>query len=657
MLASVIVVSDTAAADNSTDKASAALQRSLSNTQFIHNDTQYVKDDVAEIQQAVKNAPASIQGGILICTGGTGFSYRDVTPEAIEPMLERKAPGIVHTMFAKSMEITKFACMARTTAGVYNKAMVLVLPGKPKAAVENLESVIDVLPHAVNLIAGDDSRRLHEKMARHGTVENEQSRGSSSNNNNNGHSHGHNHGHKHGHSHSHSHSHHGHGAHSGPKFHKLVDHLSNKLDAPVSKRARTSPYPMTPVPDAEKIVLNNTPVPTIVSIDILDPEFIGCIVAEDVKSQVNVPSFRASIVDGYAVKHSNGPGEYSLSAISHASPSQVAKLQENTIARITTGAPVPNGATAIIPVEETAIVKVDAEGDEEIVSILAQDVKEGDNIREIGSDVANGTIILSKGTKVGSNGGVVGLLSSVGVKTVQVYKKPVVGVMSTGDELVDAAEHRALSGGEIWDSNRPSLLSMVRSWGCKAVDLGICNDNAENLKSQLSNAAVDIVITSGGVSMGEMDLLKPTIEQSLNGTIQFGRVAMKPGKPTTFATLPDNKLIFALPGNPASATVTFHLFVLLSIRKLQGYTNAHLPRVKVTLPSDYKLDPRPEFHRVNITEDSNGNKTIESTGGQRSSRIGSLAGANALLRLPTGTEPLKKGSQVEATIIEPIVYV
>lgn len=169
---------------------------------------------------------------------------------------------------------------------------------------------------------------------------------------------------------------------------------------------------------------------------------------------------------------------------------------------------------------------------------------------------------------------------------------------------------------------------------------------------------VDVIITTGGVSMGELDLLKPTIERSLGGTIQFGRVAMKPGKPTTFATVPmptGTKLIFALPGNPASALVTFHLFVLPSLRKASGLEKPMLPVARVSLAQDVQLDPRPEYHRVFISVTEAGGLLAVSTGGQRSSRVGSLAGANGLLCLPSskavGKRSIPKGELVDALIL------
>jgi len=171
---------------------------------------------------------------------------------------------------------------------------------------------------------------------------------------------------------------------------------------------------------------------------------------------------------------------------------------------------------------------------------------------------------------------------------------------------------------------------------------------------------VDVVITTGGVSMGELDLLKPTIERSLGGTIHFGRVSMKPGKPTTFASVPvkDNagsrvtKLVFALPGNPASAVVTYHLFVLPSLHQASGISPIGLPKVKAVLDKDIKMDPqRNEYHRVMLVAKSDGLLHAISTGGQRSSRIGSFKGANGLLCLPAEKGVIEKGKMVDTLLM------
>lgn len=175
---------------------------------------------------------------------------------------------------------------------------------------------------------------------------------------------------------------------------------------------------------------------------------------------------------------------------------------------------------------------------------------------------------------------------------------------------------------------------------------------------------VDVVITSGGVSMGELDLLKPTVEHVIGGTIHFGRVAMKPGKPTTFATVPfknnagnpETRLIFSLPGNPASAVVGLHLFVLPSLHHSSGVNPPGLPRVWVTLDHRVSLDSqRPEYHRAIVVARADGLLHAASTGGQRSSRVGSFRSANALLCLPCREGSLEKGQRVEALLMNRVL--
>lgn len=643
----VIVVSDSVSGGKSKDGVVEAVKdvlsaHSLFRPSIAELSVEVVPDEVKDIKNAVTNSVKN-NGGLILTSGGTGCAERDRTPEAVGSLLDKPTPGITQLMLSKSLKITPLAALSRPISGVVGgNSLVVTLPGSPKAVKENLAAIIDVLPHALDLIEQKlSSRELHSHSQSH------------EHGNSHSHSHSHNHGHSHSHNnhnHSHSHSHH-----SGPKFHELASSTGGS----VAQRPRKSPYPMIPVDDAQNTVIEETPVPQTIVKSILDEDLVTHIIAEDIYSEVNVPNYRASIVDGYAVICSDCPGTYELSAVSHAAPNGAVKMKSGTIVRVTTGAPVPDGATAVIPVEETNVAELTSDGQEEKkVEILAQNVSENDNIRETGSDVKRGTKILSKGTMISTSGGEVGLLASVGVTGVKVYKKPVVGILSTGDELVDIDQktqnpNLKLTGGEIFDSNRPSLISMVKSWGFKTVDLKIAKDNPESLCTQIKRAyeelEVEVIITTGGVSMGEMDLLKPTIEKDLKGKLHFGRVAMKPGKPTTFGTfdfgnLSTRRLIFALPGNPASAIVTFHLFVLPALRKFSGFPQSQclLPKINVEIQSDVKLDPRPEFHRVTIftalNEDGQTKFQAHSTGFQRSSAVSSMKGANGLLCLPSSTD-------------------
>lgn len=694
--AAILIVSTTASQDPATDSADVTLRQVFSEQQqsWEVHETKIVPDDVVQIQKQIQlwTSNASEQINLIITTGGTGFAVSDQTPEAVSALLHKEAPGLVHGMLASSLQVTPFAMMSRPVAGVLrNGTVIITLPGSPKGAKENLQAVIKMLPHACLQAAGANSRALHK-----GGVKRLEKEAGVEGGHGGAHGHEHGHGHKHhGHGHGGGHRgggggggcgghHHGSGhGHGGHNHGALVRHThpspedsSPKSNDPTlgpSRRHRESPYPMLSVPEALSQIAAHTPSPKIVTAKV-DSSLVGAVLAEDVSARENVPAFRASIVDGYAVvvpQDGNMRGVFPVVSVSHAAPApgeEMPMLKEGEIARITTGAPLPRGATSVIMVEDTVLKSTEKTGEDGVeeekeVEILATDkVNEGENVREVGSDIKQGQRILGKGDQVSAVGGEIGLLAAVGVAEVQVYRRPVVGVLSTGDEIVDHDRPGDLRLGEVRDTNRPTLISAARDWGYEVIDLGVARDKAGTLEETLRQALrqVDVVITTGGVSMGELDLLKPTIERSLGGTIHFGRVAMKPGKPTTFATVPvkDNdgervsKVVFSLPGNPASALVTFHLFVLPSLQQLSGISPPGLPKVPVTLGHDFSPDrSRLEYHRAIVSVNRDGVLTAVSTGGQRSSMVGSMKGANALLALPSGSEPLRKGAKVEALLM------
>ncbi|KAF1737704.1 Gephyrin [Beauveria bassiana] len=652
LTAAVLIVSTTAALDPSTDAAGAVL-REVFNVdgagKWAVADEKIVSDNVIDIQKQIMQWTDGIDApNFIITTGGTGFAVSDATPEV---------QAVMDLFQAVAM-------MSRPVAGVRNKTVIATLPGSPKGAKENLQAIIKTLPHACLQAAGANSRQLHSG----GTRKLEEEAGIAGHSHSHPHSHSHTHEHEHhGHDHSHNHSHgHGHGSlvrHTKPGS----DPLSNDPTLGPTRRHRESPYPMVSVDDALAMIDEFTPQPEVVHTKV-DQYIIGSVLAEEVQARENVPAFRASIVDGYAVvapKDGNLKGVFPVVGVSHAAPGEIAALQEGQIARITTGAPLPPGATSVIMVEDTVLKTMTDDGKEEKeVEIQAEGVREGENVREVGSDVKQGTTILSKGEQISGVGGEIGLLASVGVAEAAVYKRPVIGILSTGDEIIEYNRPGALKLGEVRDTNRITLISAAKEWGYEVVDLGIAQDQSNSLEETLRSGLrqADVLITTGGVSMGELDLLKPTIERSLGGTIHFGRVAMKPGKPTTFATVPvkDNagqrvsKVIFSLPGNPASALVTFHLFVLPSLHKQSGIYPVGLPRVPVILGHDFYMDPRPEYHRAVLTVGPDGQLTANSTGGQRSSRVGSLRSANALICMPSGKGKMEKGSKAHALLMNAV---
>jgi len=253
----------------------------------------------------------------------------------------------------------------------------------------------------------------------------------------------------------------------------------------------------------------------------------------------------------------------------------------------------------------------------------------------------------------------VGLLATVGVTSVPVYARPVVAVLSTGDEIVEPTENP--KPGQIRDSNRAMLKAALAEHipiG-NIIDLGIAPDTKHQLQKQIHSALekADMLITSGGVSMGQLDLIKPLLMESAQ--VHFGRILMKPGKPCTFATMTLNnkkKYIFALPGNPVSSIVCFDLFAVPAIRKMSGYCNPHLTSIQVKLKNKIKLDPeRPEYHRATLTWSPTDKGVVaHSTGAQTSSRLLSMRSANGLLVLPQQDGELQIDTFVEAFLLGPI---
>ncbi|CDO73824.1 hypothetical protein BN946_scf185015.g153 [Trametes cinnabarina] len=614
------------------------------------------------------------QGDIdwIVTTGGTGFGVRDRTPEAIKPLLEREAPGLVHLLLSASLQATPLGALSRPVAGTIRHTLIITLPGSVKAVQENLAALLNagVVNHAIELVRGGSGSAVHAQLAAEGVRV--PSEGSVSSRGGEAGAH-------------HHHHHHGHG-HEPPRPRSV---LSNDPSLPVHTRLRESPFPLVSVAEAFLTILKETKALNIYEHGVT-PDLRGHVIAEDVYALHNVPLSPSTNVDGYALRCKNffsrdallrtsadmilakatdPPGIYKvLTSRTHALSTP---LPPGAVFRVNTGGPLPVGADAVIMVEDTRLHSTQRspsgeEFEEDEIETLAQ-VEPWENVREPGSDVRRGELVLERGTIVNAAGGEIGTLVFVGRTKVNVIRKPVVALLSTGNELLDVQSPHPLPGdgwGGVWDTNRPSLQAALEGLGYQVIDLGIVPDSLDahvaTLRRGLESA--DILITTGGTSMGVGDLLKPVIERHLNGTIHFGRVKVKPGKPTTFATIPtpngrsERVPIFALPGNPASALVMFHVFVIPALRKLGGWpeSRCRLPSVRVQIQESMRLDPRPEYHRAIIRAAPAGFKAY-STGGQRSSRVASLKGANGLIALPArgerGPSKLEIGDFVEAIVI------
>ncbi len=396
-----------------------------------------------------------------------------------------------------------------------------------------------------------------------------------------------------------------------------------------------SPYPEVPVAEALAEVLAHVAPLSPVRLGFETAE--GLVLAEDVLATDAMPPFAAAAKDGFAVVAADGLAPRRLVGDATAGRAPGLTVVPGTAARITTGAPLPAGADAVVMVEET-----DLSGGQ---VHIRRAVEPGADVRPVGQDHRPGERLLSAGTAIGP--AELGLLAAAGAVQVMVHPRPQVAVFSTGDELVEPGHVPA--PGQIRDSNRFALAAAARSAGAELIATGVIRDTEADV-AHLWRAvqSSDAVITSGGVSMGHLDLVKPWLAQ--HGDVRFGRVRCKPGKPVTFALLQGTP-IFALPGFPVSSLVSFELFVRPALLRLAGHRSVLRPRWTVRAGHDlHHAQDRVEYQRAVITLEDEG-PVARTTGFQGSGRLMSFAAANALLELGEGAGFTPAGAPLAALIL------
>ncbi len=400
-------------------------------------------------------------------------------------------------------------------------------------------------------------------------------------------------------------------------------------------------YPMIAIEAALEIIHRQVqPLP---AVNVPLAEALDYVLAADIFAAEPMPPFAASGVDGYAVIAADGPGPRRLVGDQAAGYVGQFKIEPGTAARVTTGAPVPPGATAVVMVEQ-------AEAAAGQVDILTADIPAGANIRPVGQDIEAGQLVLPQGKLLGP--AELGLLGAVGQADVPVFRRPVVAVISTGDEIVEPGE--SPQPGQIRDANRYALLGAVRQAGGIPLDLGIVRDKQGHLQAVIERglAQADALMTSGGVSMGQLDLVKPYLAS--RGQVHFGRVNTRPGKPVTFATV-EGKPCFALPGFPVSALVSFEVFARPALLKMAGHSQIYRQRQAAVLAQNLRhAADRTEFQRVALTRQANGTLLASTTGFQGSGRLLSLSGANGLAILPSGQADYPAGAVVTVLLLGPV---
>ncbi|XP_065323454.1 gephyrin-like isoform X2 [Gordionus sp. m RMFG-2023] len=594
---------------------------------------------------------------MIITSGGTGFTPRDVTSEATKQILHKEAPGLTLLMMMKSINITPYASLSRACCGIRYSTLIINLPGSCKGALENLDNVLPILDHAINLISNIQKDKHFDSQ--------------------------------------------------NIKIFNIItkDSVNNlvipKLESDINC-LRKSKYPLLSEERALSIILNETLIlgaSRNINILLCHANDTHLFNYNTLYSKLNIPSYLTSLKDGYAIscnqskKYTNYNVIYKEEDISSAGKYYALKLS--------TGSIVPSWAYCVTQIENTKLIECTAQGKEMTLTLL-NDLSPNQDIRQIGSDISIGDKLIEQGDKLTPQ--MRGLLCSVGITEVTAYDKPKVAIISTGDEVVEPNTLEIMPG-QVRDSNRVMLASLLSKYNFEFVDLGITKDDLDIITQTFKEACsqADVIITSGGVSMGDKDYVKQVINY-LGGTIHFGRVNLKPGMPTVFATLPsqfptkkyfkennyenDNKsssnnndfenrngnnyesagntkkLIFSLPGNPVSTFVMFHIFVLPTLHKMAGDKNFRkcLPTFKAKLGENLALDTRPEYKRGYIVNaasfmchfDSN-LPIVKSTGSnQMSSNLKSFYGANCLITCPMKSE--ERQLLYENEIVE-IIYI
>jgi len=398
-------------------------------------------------------------------------------------------------------------------------------------------------------------------------------------------------------------------------------------------------------------------------VKVLEPEekpildCLGQVLAEDVYSTIDIPPVDNSAMDGFAVRAEDTIGASRLSPKVLPVIGEVAagslpdkEVKPETAIRIMTGAPLPKGANAVVQFEDTDEVARKASGDSSSQIGILRQVEKGLNVRRKGEDIARDALILHKGTVLRPSE--IGVLASLGHSTALVIRRPVVSVLATGDELVDIDQ--PLPPGKIYNSNSYTIAAQVLRYGGLPKVLGIGRDSVESLNEKLDQGLdSDMLITSGGVSLGDYDVVKDVLAK--RGEVALWTVSMKPGKPSTFGVIKNGEkrvLHLGLPGNPVSSMVTFEQFARPAILKMMGKKNLAKPTVQAVIENDIRnTDGRRIFARVMVTRHGE-QYHARLTGPQGSGVLTSMAKANGLAIIPENTKGVKAGDIVKVQMLD-----
>ncbi len=400
--------------------------------------------------------------------------------------------------------------------------------------------------------------------------------------------------------------------------------------------ARTARYRcrVISVGEALERVCAATPVLAVERVTLADA--LGRVAAEDVVSTRTVPIAANSAMDGYAVRHQDvaaAPARLRVVGVEPAGTVLATAVGPGTAVKLFTGSVVPPGADTVVRVEDTE--------EEAGIVVVRVPLVRGANVRDAGEDVRPGQTVVARGTELGPAD--VGLLASVGRSTLVVHRRPRVAILSTGSELVEVDEEPV--AGQVVNSNAYALAAAVREAGGTPLVFPIVRDRPEEIRERITEGLrADVLLTTGGVSVGDLDFVKEALE-AVGVERVFWKVAQKPGKPLAFGRVPGGALVFGLPGNPVSALVCFYLYVRPALRRLQGHARLHLPVVRARLATGVRTARGlTEFVRVRLVDGPDG-PVATPMPSQSSSVLSSLgAGAGLLVGPPEGGELAAGGS-------------
>jgi molybdopterin molybdotransferase len=382
---------------------------------------------------------------------------------------------------------------------------------------------------------------------------------------------------------------------------------------------------------------------------------LGRVLAEDVCANRDIPPYDVSAMDGYAVRSADLaklPATLEITEDIKAGDMPTRTVRASQCARIMTGAPMPDGADAVIRVEDTQTLS-------ELCVQISRSAKSGHDVRRHGESMRNGETVLTAGTEI--TPGVIGVLATVKSAQVQVYRHPGVAILSTGNELEDIDD--PVDPDKIPNSNSYALMAQVQALGIEPALLGIARDDPAELEEYLQRGLrFDVLLVSGGTSVGVHDYVRPIIE-SLGVQMKFWRVAMKPGHPVAFGVLQRSSdgtsketIVFGLPGNPVSSMVCFEEFVAPALRRMMGHARLYRRTIAARLTHNVKHQAgRTEFIRVTLAKEQGG-YAATSTGAQGSGMLLSMARADGLMVVPAGSTGLAAGEQVTVQLLDGTVF-